>query len=61
MAIEDDILAAVEETNTLLRQTGYRKERVTNEDIQKQNNTILVELRDIKKLIRGGVNNATGN
>jgi hypothetical protein len=37
-----------------LRKRGFRKERISREDLQKQNNQLMVEIRNIKRALRAG-------
>lgn len=52
MATIDDVFAQNEQIIALLNQQGFRREKITREDLKKQNDIILNELRDMKKEIR---------
>lgn len=60
MATIDDVFAQNEEIIALLKQQGYRRQKVSNEELKLQNQLMLNELRDMKKEIRRrGINNAS--
>lgn len=43
------VIELLEEIIALIKKQGFRRERVTKEDLLKQNNQLLIEIRDIKR------------